>query len=62
MILMVYNSKDLKVVVGVESSLQGSRRSNAVPPPMMELVHESRLIDCFTVHQHRKAISDKKRC
>jgi len=27
------NSKDLKVAVGVERSLQGSRRRNAVPLP-----------------------------
>jgi len=36
------NSKDLEVVVGVERSLQGSRRRNAVPPPTIEEVHESR--------------------
>jgi len=37
------NSKDLKIgVVGVERSLQGSRRRNAVPPPTIEEVHESR--------------------
>jgi len=38
------NSKDLKVVavgLGVERSLQGSRRRNAVPPPTIEEVHES---------------------
>jgi len=35
------NSKDLKVAEGVERSLQGSRRRNAVPPPMIEEVHES---------------------
>jgi len=34
------NSKDLKVAVGVERSLQGSRRRNAVPPPTIEEVHE----------------------
>jgi len=36
------NSKDLKVAVGVERSLQGSRRRNAVLPPTIEEVHESR--------------------
>jgi len=35
------NSKDLKVVVGVERRLQGSRRRNVVPPPTIEEVHES---------------------
>jgi len=30
------NSKDLKVAVGEEISLQGSRRGNAVPPPTNE--------------------------
>jgi len=35
------NSKDLKVAVGVERNLQGSRRRNAVPPPTIEKVHES---------------------
>jgi len=37
------NSKNLKVVVGlgVERSLQGSRRRNAVPPPTIEELHES---------------------
>jgi len=34
------NSKDLKVAVGVERSLLGSRRRNAVPPPKIEEVHE----------------------
>jgi len=37
------NSKDFKVVVvGVERSLQGSRRRNAVPPLTIEEVHELR--------------------
>jgi len=35
------NSKDLKVAVGVERSLQGSRKRNAVPSPTIEEVHES---------------------
>jgi len=35
------NSRDLKVAVGVERSLQGSQRRNAVPPPTIEEVHES---------------------
>jgi len=35
------NSKDLKVAVGVERSLQGTRRRNAVPPATIEEVHES---------------------
>jgi len=35
------NSKDLKLAVGVERSMQGSRRRNAVPPPTIEEVHES---------------------
>jgi len=35
------NSKDLKVTVGVERSVQDSRRRNAVPPPTIEEVHES---------------------
>jgi len=35
------NSKYLKVAVGVERSLQVSRRRNAVPPPTIEEVHES---------------------
>jgi len=30
-----------KVGVGVERSLHGSRRRNAVPPPTIEEVHES---------------------
>jgi len=34
------NSKYLKVAVGVERSLQGSRRRNAVPPPTIEEVYE----------------------
>jgi len=34
------NSKDLKVAVGMERSLQGSRRRNAVPPPTIEEVTE----------------------
>jgi len=34
------NSKDLKVAVGGERSLQGSPRRNAVPPPTIEEVHE----------------------
>jgi len=35
------NSKDLKVAVGVERSLQGSQRRKAVPPPStIEEVHE----------------------
>jgi len=33
--------EDLKVAVGGESSLQRSRRRNAVPPPTIEEVHES---------------------
>jgi len=41
LILTEDNSKDLKVAVGVERSLQGSRRRNAVPPPTIEEVHES---------------------
>jgi len=32
---------DLKVVVGVERSLQGSRLRNAVLPPTIEEMHES---------------------
>jgi len=32
------NSKDLKVAVGVERSLQGYRRRKAVPPPTIEEV------------------------
>jgi len=32
---------DVKVAVSVESSLQGSQRRNAVPPPTIEEVHES---------------------
>jgi len=39
--MTVPNSKDLKVVEGVERSLQGSLRRNAVPPPTTEEVHES---------------------
>jgi len=35
------SSRDLKVAVGVERSLQCSRRRNAVPPPTIEEVHES---------------------
>jgi len=35
------NSKKLKIAVGVERSLQGSRRRNVVPPPTIEEVHES---------------------
>jgi len=35
------NSMDVKVAVSVESSLQGSQRRNAVPPPTIEEVHES---------------------
>jgi len=38
------NSKDLKVAVGVERSLQGSRRRNTVPgvpPPTIKEVLES---------------------
>jgi len=35
------NSKDLKVVVGVDRSLKGSRRRNEVLPPPIEEVHES---------------------
>jgi len=35
------NSKDLKVAVGVERFLQGSRRRNAVPPPTIAEVNES---------------------
>jgi len=34
------NSIDLKVAGGVERSLQGSRRINAVQPPTIEEVHE----------------------
>jgi len=34
------NSKDLKVAVGMQRSLQGSRRRNDVPPPTIEEVHE----------------------
>jgi len=37
----VDNSKDLKVIVGVERSLQSSRRRNPVPPPTIEEVQES---------------------
>jgi len=36
----VDNSRDLKVVVGVERSVQGSRRRNAVPLPTIEKVHD----------------------
>jgi len=32
--------KELKVAVGVERSLQSSRRRNAVPPPTIEEVHK----------------------
>jgi len=35
------NSKDLKVVEGVERSVQISRRRNYVLPPTIEEVHES---------------------
>jgi len=35
------NSNDLKLVVGVERSLQGLRRRNAVPPPTIKELHES---------------------
>jgi len=35
------NSKYLKVAVGVERSLQGSRTRNVVPPPTIEAVNES---------------------
>jgi len=35
------NSQNLKVEVGVERSLHGSRRRNAMPPPTIEEVHES---------------------
>jgi len=41
LILPEDNSKDLKVAVGVERSLQGSRRRNAVPLPTIEEVNES---------------------
>ena len=34
-------SKDLKVVVGEERRVQGSRMRNAVPPPMTEEVQVS---------------------
>jgi len=40
LIVTEYNSKDLKLVVGVERSLQGSRRRNAVQPPTIKEVHE----------------------
>jgi len=39
--MTVGNSKDLLVVVGVERTLHGLWRRNAVPPPMIEEVHES---------------------
>jgi len=35
------NSKIFKVAVGVERSLEGSRRRNAVPPPTIEELIES---------------------
>jgi len=35
------NSQDLKVAVGVQRSLQGSRRRNAVKSPTIEELHES---------------------
>jgi len=35
------NSKDLKEAVGVERSLQGSQKRNAVPPPTIEELNES---------------------
>ena len=35
------SSNDLKVVVGEDRSLQGSRRRKAVPPPTIEDEHES---------------------
>jgi len=37
----VDNSNNLKVAVGLERSLQGSRSTNDVPPPTIEEVHES---------------------
>jgi len=43
LIVTVDNSKDLKVVVGMERSLQGSRRWNAVAPQTIEEVYESKI-------------------
>jgi hypothetical protein len=34
-------SKDLKVAVGEDKRLQGSRKRNAVPPPTTDEVQES---------------------
>ena len=41
--MTVDNSKDSKVAVGEDRSLQGSRIRNALPPPTMEEILESRI-------------------
>jgi len=38
---LIVTEDNSKVGVGVERSLHGSRRRNAVPPPTIEEVHES---------------------